>query len=84
MKKAEKKLKRGGPKRREEEKDEEEWEEVDDHEKDVFDKDGYFDVPDQQTQISSNDEKLLKVLQRKREEAGKAKPKEQTLADLIM
>jgi hypothetical protein len=28
-------------------KDDEEWEEVDEHEKDVFDKDGYFDVPDQ-------------------------------------
>ena len=27
--------------------DEEEWEDVDEHEKDVFDKDGYFDVPDQ-------------------------------------
>ena len=64
LKKAEKKLKRGGaqPKRTEEAKDEEEWEEVDEHEKDVFDKDGYFDVPDQQTQISANDERLLKVL----------------------
>ena len=33
---------------KQEEKDEEEWEDVDEHEKDIFDKDGYFDVPDQQ------------------------------------
>jgi len=64
MKKAEKKLKKGGTvkKAKEEDKDEEEWEEVDEHEKDVFDKDGYFDVPENQAQISANDEKLLKTL----------------------
>ena len=53
----------------------------------MFDKDGYFDVPDQQTQISANDEKLLKVLQRKREDNGKVKPKEQetiNFSELIM
>jgi hypothetical protein len=65
LKKAEKKLKKSGsglkaPKK--EDKDDEEWEEVDDHEKDVFDKDGYFDVPEDQAQISANDEKLLKTL----------------------
>ena len=70
-----------------EEKDSEEWEEVDDHEKDVFDKDGYFDVPESQGQISATDEKLLKILQRKREETGKAQPKQAeniNLSDLIM
>ena len=65
LKKAEKSLKKGGqikPKKSELDKDDEEWEEVDEHEKDVFDKDGYFDVPDQQTQISANDEKLLSAI----------------------
>jgi hypothetical protein len=65
LKKAEKKMKKGGlkaPKRADHDKDDEEWEEVDEHEKDVFDKDGYFDVPEEQAQISANDEKLLKTL----------------------
>jgi hypothetical protein len=52
LKKAEKKMKKGTLKKKvggaDEGKDSEEWEEVDEHEKDVFDKDGYFDVPDQQ------------------------------------
>jgi hypothetical protein len=68
-------------------KDSEEWEEVDEHEKDVFDTDGYLDVPEVQTQISANDEKLLKTLQKKRVEAGKAMPKQAesiNFADLIM
>ena len=89
LKKAEKRLKKGklAGTRKKEDADEEEWEEVDEHEKDIFDKDGYFDVPDHQTQISANDEKLLKTLQKKREESGKVKPKESeslNLADLIM
>jgi essential nuclear protein 1 len=89
LKKAEKKLKKGTlkPAKKLEEKDEEEWEEVDEHEKDIFDKDGYFDVPDTQAQISHNDEKLLKTLQKRREETGKAQPKQAesiNLADLIM
>jgi essential nuclear protein 1 len=89
LKKAEKKLKKGTLKsaKKQEEKDEEEWEEVDEHEKDIFDKDGYFDVPDTQAQISHNDEKLLKTLQKRREETGKAQPKQAesiNLADLIM
>lgn len=47
LKKAEKKMKAGGKlKKKEEKADDEEWEEVDDHEKEVFDKDGYFDVPE--------------------------------------
>jgi len=27
--------------------EEDDWEDVDEHEKDVFDKDGYFNVPDE-------------------------------------
>ena len=88
LKKAEKRLKKGTlHAKKKEDDDEEEWEEVDEHEKDVFDKDGYFDVPDQQAQISANDEKLLKTLQKKREETGKVRAKESesvNLADLIM
>jgi len=88
LKKAEKRLKKGTLKQKKKEAgDEEDWEEVDEHERDVFDKDGYFDVPDQQAQISASDEKLLKTLQKRREETGKAKPKEAesvNLADLIM
>jgi hypothetical protein len=42
--------------------DDGDWEDVDEHEKDVFDKDGYFDVPEGDAQISANDEKLLKTL----------------------
>ncbi len=82
-------MKKGGLKapKQEKDNDDEEWEEVDDHEKDIFDKDGYFDVPDAQAQISANDEKLLKTLQKRREETGKTRPKETeslNLADLIM
>jgi hypothetical protein len=31
------------------------WEDVDEHEKDVFDKDGYFDVQDSEAAISKFD-----------------------------
>jgi hypothetical protein len=48
--------------KKKERRDDEEWEDVDEHEKDVFDKDGYFDVPEAQDHISTNDEKLLKML----------------------
>jgi len=37
----------------------EEWEDVDEHEKDVFDKDGYYDVMDEDQGVSANDLKLL-------------------------
>lgn len=63
-------------------KDDDEWEEVDEHEKDVFDKDGYFDVPENQGHITKNDEKLLEVLNQKK---GQKKEIQQVnLADLIM
>ena len=32
------------------------WEDVDDHEKDVFDKDGYFEVMESEATISSKDQ----------------------------
>ena len=32
-----------------------EWEDVDEHEKDVFDKDGYFDVMETEGMISASD-----------------------------
>lgn len=40
-------------------KDDEIWEDVDEHEKDVFDKDGYFDVMDKDAEISQADLALL-------------------------
>ena len=40
-------------------KDENEWEDIDEHEKDVFDKDGYYDVMDTEALISKNDQKIL-------------------------
>ena len=35
--------------------EEAEWEDVDEHEKDVFDKDGYYDVMETEAMISKND-----------------------------
>jgi len=32
-----------------------EWEDVDEHERDVFDKDGYYDVPENEQSISNGD-----------------------------
>lgn len=40
-------------------KEENEWEDVDEHEKEAFDKDGYFEVPNEHEHINENDEKLL-------------------------
>ena len=34
---------------------EEEWEDVDEHEKDVFDKDGYYNVMETEASISAGD-----------------------------
>ena len=60
-----------------------EWEDVDEHEKDVFDKDGYFDVMDQEAQISASDQKLLE--QFGGSTSGPPKVSEgRSLADLIM
>ena len=35
--------------------EEAEWEDVDEHEKDVFDKDGYYDVMETEAMISTSD-----------------------------
>ena len=35
------------------------WEDVDEHEKDVFDKDGYFDVQETEAAISKSDQTIL-------------------------
>jgi hypothetical protein len=40
---------------KEENKPDQEWEDVDEHERDVFDKDGYFDVMGADNEISLND-----------------------------
>lgn len=55
------------------------WEDVDEHEKDVFDKDGYFDVLDTEAQISAADLALLDKFQPKSK-----KDEGVNLADLIM
>ena len=39
-----------------------EWEDIDEHERDVFDKDGYFDIMDQEATIAANDVKLLEKM----------------------
>jgi len=55
------------------------WQDIDEHEKDVFDKDGYFDVLDNDAQIEQSDLDLLMKFQNKKQE-----DKGQNLADLIM
>ena len=59
------------------------WEDVDEHEKDVFDKDGYFDVMESEAAISNSD---LQLLQKFKDDDGDSEQKTggQTLADLIM
>lgn len=88
LKKAEKLAARG--KLRKKDGSDDEWEDVvDEHEKDVFEKDGYFDVPEtDKNTISKNDEKLLQALNQKKPEAKKKNQEEAgqglNLADLIM
>lgn len=36
-----------------------EWQDVDEHEKEVFAKSGYFDVPEEEAHISKHDQNLL-------------------------
>ena len=56
-----------------------EWEDVDEHEKEVFATTGYFDVPDTDAHISMADQKLLQKME---ETEG---PKDgMNLADMIM
>ena len=64
--------------------DGEDWEDVDEHEKEVFATTGYFDVPDAEAHISSADQKILeKMTKKENPEAVKAQG-EMTLADMIM
>lgn len=45
--------------------DGEDWEDVDEHEKEVFATTGYFDVPDAEAHISSADQKILEKMEKK-------------------
>jgi len=59
-----------------------EWEDIDEHERDVFDKDGYYDVADEQI-ISAGDQQILDKF--KAESNKPARVSEgKSLADLIM
>ena len=59
------------------------WEDVDEHEKDVFDKDGYFDVMETEKLISTGDQTILDKF--KSESNKPARVSEgKSLADLIM
>lgn len=61
--------------------EDEEWQDIDEHEREVFQTTGYFDVPEEENLISKHDQILLKQMeqpQSKQQEGG------QTLADIIM
>ncbi len=60
-----------------------EWEDVDEHEKDVFDKDGYYDVMEEEAMISKNDQNILDKFQAESKKPAKAS-EGRSLADLIM
>lgn len=69
------------------------WEDVDEHEKDVFDKDGYFDVMENEQAISKSDETILQTFTASKtslsgpskiQKEASAGGSGQTLADLIM
>lgn len=66
------------------------WEDVDEHEKDVFDKDGYFDVLESEAAISKHDQTILQSFQKPASSGPSAVQKEAsgqgglTLAELIM
>lgn len=66
----------------------EDWEDVDEHEKEVYATTGYFDCPDSEAQISKADEMLLQKMEGKPSTAENAEPDkaggERTLADIIM
>ena len=42
--------------------EDEDWEDVDEHEKEVYETTGYFDVPDSEAQISKADQNLLEQM----------------------
>ena len=72
--------------------EDEDWEDVDEHEKEVYETTGYFDVLDSDAQISKADQQMLEQMNNKNTAKIEAKPKsaavlppagERTLADLI-
>mgnify|MGYP007114357242 CR=1 FL=1 len=58
------------------------WQDVDEHERDVFDKDGYFDVMDTEAQISASDMELLNKFAMGKK--GGQQTAGNNLADMIM
>jgi len=60
-----------------------EWEDVDEHEKDVFDKDGYFDVMETEAMISAGDQRILEQFKTESNKPQKVS-EGRSLADLIM
>jgi len=63
----------------------EEWEDVDEHEKEVFATTGYFDVPDSEAHISAADQKLLEQMQKNTTSAVEVDENGQiNFADLVM
>lgn len=60
--------------------EDDEWEDVDEHEREVFEGTGYFEVQDSEAHITAADQKLLNQM----EGPGNAKDEGRTLADLIM
>ena len=70
-------------------KDDSDWEDIDEHERDVFDKDGYYDVMNDQDDIAESDLQLLEKFQGQKKVGFSDKPDEKAaggvnLADLIM
>merc|ERR1711957_922592 len=70
-------------------KDDSDWEDIDQHERDVFDKDGYYDVMNDQDDIAESDLQLLEKFQGQKKVGFSDKLDEKAaggvnLADLIM
>lgn len=65
-------------------KGEDEWEDIDEHERDVFDKDGYYDVPEDEQVISTSDMRILDKFKSESNQPAKVGGEGVSLADLIM
>ena len=63
--------------------DDDEWEDVDEHERDVFDKDGYYDVMESEAMISKSDQTILDKFQAESKRPAKVS-EGKSLADLIL
>ena len=78
-------LKKIQEKRKGESIEDQEWEDVDEHEREVYATTGYFDVPDDEAIISKEDQKLLKKMEKRQEpSADEVGDGAVTLADMIM